>query len=68
MLVAALTTNLATRAIWVPFMHVIYCLTQESSKCVSLLNAKKKKMFFIRFIFDETGCHDFVRNFLFYKS
>lgn len=36
MLVAALTTNLATRAIWVPFMHVIYCLTQESSKCVSL--------------------------------
>lgn len=50
MLVAALTTNLATRAIWVPFMHVIYCLTQESSKCVSLLNAKKKKMFFIRFI------------------
>lgn len=36
MLVAALTTNLATRAIWVPFMHVIYCLTQESSKCVSM--------------------------------
>ena len=35
MLVAALTTNLTTRAIWVPLMHVIYCLTQESSKCVS---------------------------------
>ncbi|PBC31919.1 hypothetical protein APICC_05633 [Apis cerana cerana] len=39
MLVAALTTNLATRAIWVPFMHVIYCLTQESSKCLIWLNA-----------------------------
>lgn len=68
MLVAALTTNLATRAIWVPFMHVIYCLTQESSKCVSLLNAKKKKNVLYTFYIDETGCHDFVRNFLFYKS
>ncbi|XP_015438688.1 PREDICTED: uncharacterized protein LOC107193710 [Dufourea novaeangliae] len=38
MLVAALTTNLATRAIWVPFMHVIYCLTQESSKWLLWLN------------------------------
>lgn len=38
MLVSALTTNLATRAIWVPFMHVIYCLTQESSKWLLWLN------------------------------
>ncbi|XP_076660718.1 uncharacterized protein LOC143364097 [Halictus rubicundus] len=38
MLVAVLTTNLATRAVWVPFMHVIYCLTQESSKWLIRLN------------------------------
>ncbi|XP_076663506.1 uncharacterized protein LOC143366349 [Andrena cerasifolii] len=38
MLVAALTTNLATRAIWVPLMHVIYCLTQESSKWLLWVN------------------------------
>ncbi|XP_043513803.1 uncharacterized protein LOC122530691 isoform X1 [Frieseomelitta varia] len=38
MLVAALTTNLTTRAIWVPLMHVIYCLTQESSKCLLWFN------------------------------
>ncbi|KOC67628.1 hypothetical protein WH47_10403 [Habropoda laboriosa] len=38
MLVAALITNLVTRAVWVPLMHVIYCLTQESSKCLLWLN------------------------------
>lgn len=38
MLVAALITNLATRAVWVPLLHVIYCLTQESSKCLLWLN------------------------------
>ncbi|KAI4484977.1 hypothetical protein M0802_012896 [Mischocyttarus mexicanus] len=34
MLVASLTTNLVTRAIWIPMMHVIFCLTQESSRWV----------------------------------
>ncbi|KAL2723737.1 hypothetical protein V1477_018969 [Vespula maculifrons] len=38
MLVAALATNLVTRAIWLPLMHVIYCLTQESSKWLLWLN------------------------------
>ncbi|XP_031827539.1 uncharacterized protein LOC116424799 isoform X2 [Nomia melanderi] len=38
MLVAALTTNLATHAVWVPFMRVIRCLTQESSKWLLRLN------------------------------
>lgn len=34
MLVAALSTNLAINIIWIPMMHVIFCLTQESSKWV----------------------------------
>ncbi|XP_078033109.1 uncharacterized protein LOC144467952 [Augochlora pura] len=38
MLVAVLTTNLATLAVWVPFTHVICCLTQESSKWLLWLN------------------------------
>ncbi|XP_012143784.2 uncharacterized protein LOC105662840 isoform X1 [Megachile rotundata] len=38
MLVAALITNLSTRAIWVPLMHAISCLTQESSRWLLWLN------------------------------
>ncbi|XP_043505158.1 uncharacterized protein LOC122526069 [Polistes fuscatus] len=38
MLVASLTTNLVTRAIWIPMMHVIFCLTQESSTWLLWLN------------------------------
>ncbi|XP_012286882.1 uncharacterized protein LOC105703227 [Orussus abietinus] len=38
MLVAALVTNLATRAVWIPLMHAIYCLTQESSRWLVWLN------------------------------
>lgn len=34
MLIAALSTNLAIHLVWIPMMHVILCLTQESSKWV----------------------------------
>ncbi|XP_043257919.1 uncharacterized protein LOC122400483 [Colletes gigas] len=38
MLVAALTTDITTRAIWVPMMYIIHCLTQESSEWLLWLN------------------------------
>ncbi|XP_014473542.1 PREDICTED: uncharacterized protein LOC106743839 [Dinoponera quadriceps] len=38
MLVAALSTNLAINIIWIPLMHAIFCLTQESSKWLFWLN------------------------------
>ncbi|XP_033228057.1 uncharacterized protein LOC117179936 [Belonocnema kinseyi] len=38
MLVSALVTNLATRAIWIPLLHAIWCMTQESSRWLTWLN------------------------------
>ncbi|CAL1678933.1 unnamed protein product [Lasius platythorax] len=38
MLIAALSTNLAIRMVWIPMMHAIFCLTQESSKWLAWLN------------------------------
>lgn len=37
MLVAALMTDLAMRIIWIPLMHVTWCITQESSNLVKTL-------------------------------
>ncbi|XP_024944218.1 uncharacterized protein LOC107271203 isoform X2 [Cephus cinctus] len=39
MLVSALITNLATKAVWIPLLRVIYCLTQESSKWLFWVNS-----------------------------
>ncbi|KYQ56769.1 hypothetical protein ALC60_04368 [Trachymyrmex zeteki] len=39
MLIAALSTNLAIHMVWIPMMHVIFCLTQESSKWLLWLNS-----------------------------
>ncbi|KAL6431686.1 hypothetical protein ACFW04_007313 [Cataglyphis niger] len=39
MLIAALSTNLAIRMVWIPMMEAIFCLTQESSKWLFWLNA-----------------------------
>ncbi|EZA48720.1 hypothetical protein X777_12878 [Ooceraea biroi] len=39
MLLAALSTNLAINIIWIPMMHTIHCLTQESSRWLLWLNA-----------------------------
>ncbi|XP_011161826.1 uncharacterized protein LOC105197232 [Solenopsis invicta] len=38
MLIAALSTNLAIHMVWIPMMHAIFCLTQESSKWLLWLN------------------------------
>ncbi|XP_074100416.1 uncharacterized protein LOC141528315 isoform X2 [Cotesia typhae] len=39
MLVAALVANLSTRVIWTPLVHVIWALTQESSKWLMWINS-----------------------------
>ncbi|KAM0729298.1 hypothetical protein ACS0PU_004652 [Formica fusca] len=39
MLIAALSTNLAIRMVWIPMMQAIFCLTQESSRWLFWLNA-----------------------------
>ncbi|XP_011314308.1 uncharacterized protein [Fopius arisanus] len=40
MLVAALVTNLSTRAIWMPIISSLWCLTQESSKFLYWVNSQ----------------------------
>ena len=35
MLISALVTDLVTRIIWIPLMHITLCLTQESGKMVT---------------------------------
>ncbi|XP_015112460.1 uncharacterized protein LOC107038092 [Diachasma alloeum] len=39
MLVAALVTNLSTRAVWMPMISSLWCLTQESSKFLYWINS-----------------------------
>ncbi|KAJ8679482.1 hypothetical protein QAD02_015269 [Eretmocerus hayati] len=40
MLVSALITDLATRIIWIPLMHITWCLTQESNKALMWVNTQ----------------------------
>ncbi|XP_012262184.1 uncharacterized protein LOC105689615 [Athalia rosae] len=57
MLVSALITNLATRAIWIPLIHVICCLTQESSKWLLWMNS-----------YVGLGRYSFVANWAYYMA